>query len=51
MEFGITQTEVDDNSFLYARIPANTDKEIPSLAFLHTWTPVRMCREIILNIS
>lgn len=33
MEFGITQTEVDDNSFLYARIPANTDKEIPSLAF------------------
>lgn len=32
-EMGIVKTEIDKNSFLYARIPANTEKEIPSLAF------------------
>ena len=32
-EMGVIRAEIDENSFLYARIPANTEKEIPSLAF------------------
>lgn len=32
-EFGVEQAEVDDNSFLYAKIPANTEKKISALAF------------------
>lgn len=32
-EMGIRQVEIDENSFLYAKIPANTKKEVPVLAF------------------
>lgn len=32
-EMGITDTCIDENSFLYIKIPANSKKEIPSIAF------------------
>lgn len=32
-EMGISDVEIDENSFLYARIPANAEKEVPALAF------------------
>lgn len=32
-EMGISDVEIDENSFLYARIPENAEKEIPVLAF------------------
>lgn len=32
-EMGVREVEVDGHSFLYARIPANTEKTVPALAF------------------
>lgn len=32
-EMGISDVEIDENSFLYGRIPSNTSKEVPALAF------------------
>lgn len=32
-EMGVSQIEIDDSSFLYACIPANSEKKIPALAF------------------
>lgn len=50
-EMGVPEAEIDENSFLYARIPANTKKEVPALAFLPIWTPVLTFRVEISDIS
>ena len=32
-ELGITDAELDDKGYVYATVPANTDKEVPVLCF------------------
>lgn len=33
-EFGMTEVEMDENGYVYATLPANTDKEIPTIGFI-----------------
>ena len=33
-EMGLSEVELDDNGYLYATLPANTDKPIPTLGFI-----------------
>ncbi|MCB7302796.1 peptidase T [Bariatricus massiliensis] len=33
-EFGVEEVMIDEKSFLYARIPSNVEREVPSLAFI-----------------
>ncbi len=31
---GLTEVEMDDNGYVYATLPANTDKEVPTIGFI-----------------
>lgn len=33
-EIGMTEVEMDENGYVYATLPANTDKEIPTIGFI-----------------
>ena len=33
-QMGLSEVELDDNGYLYATLPANTDKELPTLGFI-----------------
>ena len=33
-EIGFTEVEMDDNGYVYATLPANTDKDIPTIGFI-----------------
>ncbi len=33
-EIGMTEVEIDENGYVYATLPANTDKEIPTIGFI-----------------
>lgn len=33
-EIGLTEVEMDDNGYVYATLPANTDKDIPTIGFI-----------------
>ena len=33
-EMGLTEVEMDENGYVYATLPANTDKEIPTIGFI-----------------
>ncbi|MBQ4366539.1 MAG: tripeptide aminopeptidase PepT, partial [Muribaculaceae bacterium] len=33
-EMGLSEVELDDNGYLYATLPANTDKAIPTIGFI-----------------
>lgn len=33
-EIGMTEVEMDENGYVYATLPANTDKEVPTIGFI-----------------
>lgn len=33
-EIGLTEVTLDENGYLFATLPANTDKEVPTIGFL-----------------
>lgn len=33
-EIGLTEVEMDENGYVYATLPANTDKEVPTIGFI-----------------
>ena len=37
---GLTEVELDKNGYVYATLPANTDKQVPTIGFIATWIQV-----------
>ncbi len=37
-EMGISDVELDQYGYIYATLPANTDKDVPVICWAHTWT-------------
>ena len=36
---GLEDITLDEHGYLFATLPANVDKQLPTVGFMHTWIP------------